>query len=89
MNKKIICAAVRQDDIIICSARHFDKLMSSTISNLDIKLKLSKKWEQGFVDQFGTFYDREEAYILVRQNDQDFSPKRNSSTKELYSEGLY
>jgi hypothetical protein len=47
-------------------------------------------WEQGFIDQFGRFYNRKEAMKAVLENGQPFSLKRNGgSGEELFSEGLY
>lgn len=46
-------------------------------------------WEQGFIDQFGAFHDREEALRIVKRAFQPFSPERNGSETQLFSEGLY
>lgn len=51
----IVCAACRHCDLIICGARHFDKVMHTQIKFLNIKVN-AYGWEQGFIDQFGKFY---------------------------------
>jgi hypothetical protein len=44
--------------------------------------------EQGFIDQFGNFLTRKEAYIIARNNGQIYRELDND-TNELYSEHLY
>ena len=88
MKQIIVCAAVRQNDLIVTGARHFDKIMNNIIRSLD-GCMLLKNWEQGFIDQYGKFYNREDAYKLVQLNGQTFDTKRNTSKTKLYSEGLY
>jgi len=45
--------------------------------------------EQGFINQWGVFLTREEAYRVVKASGQPFDPKRNGSTDMPFSEGLY
>lgn len=92
-NPKIIIAACRVHDLIILCPRHWDKVMHTTINNHHksawVKRIPHSEWEQGFIDQFGKFYSREEAMLVVKRNEQPFSPHRNVSTTKLYSEGIY
>jgi hypothetical protein len=86
----IICAAcrIKNTDIIVCGARHFDKVMRSVIRRLDYKVPPSD-WEQGFIDQMGEFYTRRQAMDVVNMTGQVIDIIRNGSEIELYSEGLY
>ena len=90
--QKIVCAACYDGEILICGARHWDPIMNrifSTIKaagNQDLK---SSAFEQGFIDQFGKFVGRVEAYKIVQENGQPFDKERNGDDVELYSEGLY
>ena len=46
--------------------------------------------EQGFIDQWGRFYTREEAMVVARQNDQIIVPDEQMlSLSALHSEDLY
>ena len=50
----------------------------------------STQFEQGFIDQFGVFYNREEAMVIALAAGQDIDYKRNGGDSLiLYSEGLY
>lgn len=86
----VVCAANRSLDedkpeIIVTGARHFDKIMRGIISNLKYDYK---RWEQGFIDQYGTFLTRDEALELVKENKQALVRKW-SEYDTLYSENLY
>lgn len=86
--QRIVCAANKnkKTEKIVCGARHFDKLMLHSIiedpqgSWLDC--------EQGFVDQYGNFLNREEAYIIAQRQGQ-LMPHKSHITGTLYSEDLY
>ena len=91
----IICAAIRislQDQqIVICGARHGD--CYETIYQLKPLLNLSKidfKCEEGFIDDFNTFYNREKAYEEAIKFHQLSSTTIESKLEyKLYSEDLY
>lgn len=89
----MVCAAIRRDDgLIICGARHFDKLMLGVLRDSDQELRERHKFnmsDQGFVDQFGRFYTREEAMQVARQNDQIRWPDDMLSETALHSEDMY
>ena len=82
----IVCAANRKDGIIFCGARHCDSIMRKQAEAASMKLTAA---EQGFINQFGEFRTREEAFAIVLYNKQPFNIKRNGSSFELFSEGLY
>jgi hypothetical protein len=91
----IVCAAIKNTiaGAIIPSARHYDILMRTLKGELDNNFGVdtpSSDWEQGFIDQFGKFYNRKDAMKVVKESGQPFNAERNSgSGEELYSEGLY
>lgn len=91
MKPWIVCAAIKNENVIVCGARHFDKIMHMQIEILHCTgWDIPKKWEQGFIDQWGKFYNRVEAMQIVKESGQPFNVERNSgSGDELYSEGLY
>lgn len=83
----IVCAANKFDNVILCGARHWDKVMRAQADAMGIR---GGREEQGFIDQFGDFLTREEAMAIVKMNGQSFNIKRNGgSDNELFSEGLY
>ena len=82
----MVCAAIRAEGKIICGARHFDGVMHGVIQLLD---EPHGKFEQGFIDQWGRFYNRTEAMKAVKESGQPFNANRNSGEKLLFSEGLY
>lgn len=86
----IVCAACKVDDIIFAGARHWDSVMHTQLKALvDAGVKVGLNDEQGFIDQFGNFYSRVEAFDHCMRFGQHVNIKMNGSTKELYSEGLY
>lgn len=68
----IVCAANRYKDLIIMGTRHTSPsmVMIQDLVGLDALMEYAGETEeeQGFVDQYGTFYDREEAMKLCRKN---------------------
>ena len=88
----IVCAAVRYQDTIIPSARHFDANMRNLLKLIlgpDCMKASHKALEQGFIDQWNRFYTREEAWRIVHKSGQPFNKDRNRVIGDLYSEGLY
>jgi len=99
----IVCSAIKLNtDLIITGARHFDTIMRNTIKEIlkNKNLKLyndnpSKMFtycvrncEQGFIDQFGNFYNRYDAYIIAEKNNQ-IKRRVGGDFKKLFSENLY
>lgn len=83
--KVIVCAAMRQGNIIVAGARHFDSIMLSQIKAMNIP---KRDWEQGFIDQYGNFLTREEAWGVADTAGQ--IKKVISGMKGLlWSENLY
>lgn len=88
----IVCAANKLGVTIITGARHCDNIMRDTVDRIygeqaKMFFRCSK---QGFIDQYGRFYNRQDAMKIVLHNGQPFDALRNSGNgKDLYSEGLY
>lgn len=95
-NLVIVCAAVRLDDgRIILGSRHFDQFMKVTLilmcKNQAAYDRLLKHHKQGFIDQFGRFYDRQEAWVIASKAGQ-IKRRVGGDDAEggtLYSENLY
>lgn len=84
----MVCAAVRYGGVTVAGPRHFDEFMHGTILAIDIFE--CHEADQGFIDQWGRFYTREEAMEAVKASGQPFNLERNGGQdKELFSEGLY
>ncbi len=85
----IVCAANRhcETGVIVCGARHFDNIMREV-------MKVSggfPHWlncDQGFIDQKGVFYTREEAHAVALKNGQ-IRYRCGGDEGTLFSENLY
>lgn len=82
----IVCAALKVGDVLVCGARHCDKVMRKQADAMGLNLMNT---EQGFIDQFGDFLTRKEAMQIVKENGQAFDIERNRGDSVLFSEGLY
>ena len=96
----IVSAAMKHPhkDVIICSPRHWDTVFRNLyeIVDFDEKPEHPSQWVQGFVDQFGTFYTRVDAYKVAYRRGQvkcavgSQPPLGTEGVDiELYSENLY
>lgn len=95
MNPRIVCAAnlCLVTNRIILGARHMDARMREQFENLIMldERCFSKGSKQGFIDQFGKFYTRTEAWKIAEENNQIIR-RVGGDTKDggtLYSENLY
>jgi len=89
----MVCAANRNrvGGELITGARHYDNIMREQLLRIPGKIRHSD-WEQGFIDQFGRFYNRKDAMKAVITSGQPFNADRNcggQESEDLYSEGLY
>ena len=102
---RIVCAANhyyfktlinRDDDFLIIGPRHNDFTMINQRNVYEVYLNdkgiliEDANVKQGFIDQFGDFYDRQEAWKIAEVNGQIFrrvGGDTNGGT--LYSENLY
>lgn len=88
---RIVCAAIRsRKGHIITSARHYDTNMHRLISLMKDPEDFHHMYadNQGFVDQHGNYYTREEAWEIAEKNGQIIRDIPASKGK-LYSENLY
>ena len=88
----IVCAANRmEDDVLLVGPRHWDLTMHSQLEAMSRHGKQQHGLvEQGFIDQFGRFYTREEAMLVARQNNQIIVKDEDMlSLVALHSEDLY
>lgn len=85
---RVVCAANRrQDGLIVCGARHCDRLMR----NMMLQTGGIYAWigaEQGFVDQFGNFLTREVAHEVATRQGQ-IRERCGGDRETLFSENLY
>jgi hypothetical protein len=66
--------------------------MHQQFENLDSAIQESfnvGSEEQGFIDQFGTFYNRKDAYTIAKENGQIIRDLDGVGTNTLFSEHLY
>lgn len=89
---RLVSAANRYKDIICAAPRHSCPIMTMTqamYGGLDILHEYAgDDHEQGFVDQYGTFYNRVEALAMANANGQLLYPD-HAPGSDLFSEGLY
>lgn len=84
--RKIVCAAIRVGDQIICGARHYDPVMRMQIESRSN----TEDWrfaEQGFIDQWCVFMDRTEALNVAVDAGQ--VNREDTRYNRLFSEDLY
>jgi hypothetical protein len=97
----IVCAAMlMKDEFIVTGIRHYSPEMRVVMDKIYGKGYHLKVETQGFVDQYGKFYDREEAWVIARKMGQirrktGVKEFRHYETEELkvnsilFSENLY
>lgn len=91
METRIVCAAIRADDgSILVGIRHYSSDMISQLMarNDAEKFKNKSGKAQGFVDQRGNFYTREQAWGVAFRANQIVREVEGCFGK-LYSENLY
>ena len=85
--RRIVCTAIRKNGRVICGARHYDKVMRDQIERSEGIDYWKVGVRQGFIDQFGDFLDRSEAWVVAKEQGQIVSEV--SAPGYLYSENLY
>lgn len=101
LTRRVVCAAnkIKATGLIVCGARHYDSVMhpilALTKSSKD-GLYCNSDIEQGFINTWGEFLTREEAWLVAWTNDQIIRLVGNQKSEdlgvygtELYSENLY
>jgi len=101
LSPRIVCAAMlMKDNNIVVGIRHFSPEMRVIMLKAYGEKYHPKVSEQGFVDQFGKFYNRFDAWKLADKNGQiiratgwEESPKARPANMGddgmLFSENLY
>lgn len=91
MEQRIVCAANRLKftNAVVVGVRHYDAFMRRQIAQSEYN------WcdpvEQGFIDQFGVFLTRTEAWVIAEKNGQILRRVGGDTANDgtLYSENLY
>jgi hypothetical protein len=90
--RRVVCAALYDLELDMCvlGARHCDMSMHYTICAMpnDIRDQL-RHGEQGFIDQWGKFMNRKEAFEVATAAGQIIQKTGNPDSKELFSEDIY
>jgi histidinol phosphatase-like PHP family hydrolase len=87
---RVVCAAIRAaDGELLIGIRHYSADMHNQMSKRSDGDKFYHRGgrNQGFVDQFGVYMDRREAFDVAMKAGQIIN--MNACTHELYSEGIY
>lgn len=93
--RRVVCAAIRAaDGHLVLGIRHYSRDMHAQIEQrIDGAHFLRRRDpDQGFVDQYGVYMTREEAYQVALAAGQIRYPERcgqGLDGPKLYSEGLY
>lgn len=88
---RIVCAAIRgKDGTVLLGVRHYSKDMHEQINaRFDgEQFKDCRGDDQGFIDKFGRYHTREEAYKIALAAGQIWRP-RACTEEKLFSEALY
>jgi hypothetical protein len=89
--RRIVCAAIRAaDGDVLLGIRHYSEDMHRQIARRFDGSKFTHRNgdDQGFVNTWGEYLTREEAYAVAMANGQIVRPEA-CSQGVLYSEGLY
>lgn len=86
----VVCAANYYPvvDLLVCGARHYDGVMREVLNTIDYPHYKREGYQQGFIDQFGNFLTREEAWVIATANGQ-ICRDVDTTPGKLYSEHLY
>ena len=84
--RRVVCAAIRVDGLVICGVRHFDALMHA-----QTRSGHGGHADEGFVDNHGDFLTRGQAWAVARSAGQILRRVGGDTADGgcLYSENLY
>lgn len=85
--RRVVCAAILVQSHIICSARHYDRVMWAQISAVNWIFG-DVRAVQGFIDQHGEFLNREDAWKVAEDAGQIIR-RVGGDGRRLFSENLY
>lgn len=90
--RRIVCAANKIGDYIVPGARHGSPLMNTLVKQLfpneaDAIAAMNECYEEGFIDQYDQWWNREQALEIAINSDQII--RKGGSKKMLWSENLY
>lgn len=87
--QRVVAAACRSKclEYTLVSARHWDKGMNKLCRQLDLEDTSWPMDQQGFIDQYGNFLTREQAYIIAKREGQIIRDCNEPGV--LYSENIY
>lgn len=85
--RRVVCAAMWKDGRLITGPRHYDRAMRKQMEAAE-GLLWWRGCEQGFVDQFGIFMTREQAWEVAMEQGQ-IHRETGAPPGKLYSENLY
>jgi capsular polysaccharide biosynthesis protein len=89
VKRRIVSAATRIEGHVLISIRHWDRPMRELAVKLGVDTRSTNN-DQGFVDQYGNYLSRSEAYQIVIINEQQLNGNLEmEGYTELYSEHLY
>ena len=99
MEQRVVCAANKlTNGKILLGARHWDFFMHQQANHIEefymevygeeATEKMFAESEQGFIDQYGNFLTREEAWVIAEKNGQ-IVRDHDKCVGELFSEHLY
>ncbi len=88
--RRVVCAAVKAGNHIVLGARHFDTVMHAQLALLPGNISvLAPSGCQGFIDQWGKFMNRDEAFLVAKSARQIRKKSGNPNSTQLFSEDLY
>jgi len=87
MNRTVVCAAIKYDDIVYCGPRHMHIFNHMGNELMMDPVEYKPHCEQGFVDQHNVFMDREEARDVAIHAGQVTTLEIRAN--QLFSEDLY
>ncbi len=86
--RSIVCAACLYKDILVVGVRHYSTTMQNQILALGgydlLREYAGVQYIQGFVDQFGIFYTREEAAVIAWEAKQTSRKLDGLTSEDLY-----
>lgn len=96
--RRVVCAAIRASDgSLVLGIRHYSMDMHAQLAARADRLRFQHLGglDQGFVDQYGVYMTRAEAYLIAQAAGQLLRPEACSDDAEgdsemrLFSEALY